>query len=89
MQNKLELVDKDSYYRAFDKWLEHTTYNLKDQKQMDELWLKFSNDLGIELGLAVNDRFLINIIDSLCWKEAKKYYSLISFRTELSTTENS
>jgi hypothetical protein len=80
-KNKYELIDQDSYYRAFQQWLDSSAdvYNPKDQDQMDEKWLKFSDDLGIHLGRKGTDHFLAEIIDNTCWKEAKKYYSLITF----------
>lgn len=81
-KNKLELLDQDSYYRAFQHWLDHSTFsfNLGDEKAMNEFWLKFSDDLGIKLGLVKNEKILIEIFDNECWREAKKYYSIISFK---------
>ena len=79
---KLELVDQESYYRAFDQWLKHSisSFDFKDDERMNELWLKFSDDLGVRLGLTKNEKILAEVVDDVCWREAKKYYSLISFK---------
>lgn len=89
-KNKIETVDKTSYYNAFNEWLNSSTefFDLKNETHMNEKWLKFANDLGINLGgYEVDDRLAVEIEDDICWREAKKYYSIISFRVELKEQE--
>lgn len=91
-KNKYELIDQDSYYRAFQRWLDSSsdTYNLKDEDQMNERWLKFADDLGIFLGgEEVNGRMPVEIVDNICWKEARKYYSIVSYETNFEVNEES
>jgi hypothetical protein len=82
-KNKLELVDEGSYYRGFKTWLDssNSTYDLKDEYQMNEMWLKFADEVGIYLGrILENEKIIAEIIDSDSWKEAKKFYSIMSFK---------
>lgn len=82
-RNKIEAVDKSMYYNAFNEWLNSSNefIDLKNEKYMDEKWLSFANELGITLGGSQeNDQIIISVEDSVCWKEAKKYYSIISYR---------
>lgn len=82
-KNKIEAVDKTTYYNAFNEWLNASTefFDLKNETHMNEKWLKFASDLGISLGgYDIEDRLLVEVEDGICWKEAKKYYSLISYR---------
>lgn len=82
-QNKIEAVDKSMYYNAFNEWLNsfNEFIDLKNEKYMDEKWLSFANELGITLGGdQEKDQILITVEDSVSWKEAKKYYSIISYR---------
>lgn len=85
-KNKIEAVDKTSYYNAFNEWLNASTefFDLKNEVHMNEKWLSFANDLGISLGgYDANDQLLIEVEDPTSWKEAKKYYSIISYRAVL------
>jgi hypothetical protein len=85
-KNKMEAVDKTSYYNAFNEWLNSSTefFDLRNETHMNEKWLLFASDLGINLnGFDANDNYLIQVEDDTCWREAKKYYSITSFRTEL------
>lgn len=89
-KNKIEAVDKTSYYNAFNEWLNASTefFDLKNETHMNEKWLKFASDLGLSLGgYDLNGNLLVEVEDSLCWKEAKKYYSIISFKVELKEQE--
>jgi hypothetical protein len=89
-KNKIEAVDKTSYYSAFNKWLNASTefFDLKNEILMNEKWLKFAGDLGLVLGsYDLNGNLLVEVEDNVCWKEAKKYYSIISFRAELKEQE--
>lgn len=89
-RNKLELLDEASYYRAFKQWLEssNNAFDLKNEDQMNEYWIKFADDLGILLGSKIKNKsltsevLLAEVVDPECWKEARKYYSIISFKTE-------
>jgi hypothetical protein len=83
-KNKIELIDQDSYYRGFKNWLDssNSTYDLKDEFQMNEMWLKFADEVGIYLGKVLeNEKIIAEIIDSDSWKEAKKFYSIMAFKT--------
>lgn len=85
-KNKLELVDSDSYYLAFKQWLDSSNaiFDFKNENLMNDLWLKFADEIGISLGINnENKDFNIEVIDSTCWKEAKKYYSIISYKVAL------
>lgn len=85
-KNKQELVDSDSYYLAFKQWLDssNTIYDLKNENLMNDLWLKFADEIGIFLGIKNESKdFNVEIIDNQCWKEAKKYYSIISYKIEV------
>lgn len=85
-KNKLELVDKTSYYNAFNEWLNASSefFDPKNETHMNEKWLSFANDLGINLGgYDVYDKLLIEIEDSVSWREAKKYYSILSYKADL------
>jgi len=88
-KNKYQLIDQDSFYRAFKQWLESGSepFNLKNEDQMNEKWLKFADDLGIYLGQKNGDKLFAEIVDNICWKEAKKYYSIISYETNVETDE--
>lgn len=90
-KNKYQLIDQDSFYRAFQQWLDSSSesYNTKDEDQMNERWLKFADDLGILLGQKIQDKLSAEIVDNVCWKEAKKYYSIISYETHFETHEES
>lgn len=91
-KNKYQLIDEGSYYRAFKQWLDASMdiYNPKDEYQMNEKWLKFADDVGIYLATTkVEEKILAEIIDSICWKEAKKYYSITSYETNVETEEMS
>jgi hypothetical protein len=82
-KNKFELVDEGAYYRAFKSWLDSSNsfYDEKNDSQMNEYWLKFADEVGIYLGAkSENEKIMIEVADSQCWKEAKKYYSIISFK---------
>ncbi len=82
-KNKIESVDKSSYYNAFNQWLSSSNefVDLKNEDLMNDKWLSFASDLGINLGgYDANNQLIIIIEDELCWKEAKKYYSIISYR---------
>jgi hypothetical protein len=82
-KNKFELVDEAAYYRAFKSWLDSSNSfcDEKNDSQMNEYWLKFADEIGIYLGANnQNEKIMIEITDAQCWKEAKKYYSLISYR---------
>ena len=84
-KNKIELVDEGSYYRAFKQWLDSSSefYDPRNENHMNEKWISFSNEVGIKLGAtAKNEQILVEIEDNICWKEAKKYYSIISFKTD-------
>ena len=85
-RNKIEAVDKTSYYNAFNEWLNASTefFDLKNETHMNEKWLSFASDLGISLGgYDANEKLLIEVEDGVCWKEAKKYYSIISYKVAL------
>lgn len=85
-KNKIEAVDKTSYYNAFNQWLNASTefFDLKNEVHMNEKWLSFASDLGVSLGgHDANDQLLVEVEDAVCWKEAKKYYSIIAYRTAL------
>ena len=85
-KNKIEAVDKTTYYNAFNEWLNASTefFDLRNEVHMNEKWLSFANDLGINLGgHDANDKMLIEVEDDVCWREAKKYYSIISYRAVL------
>ena len=88
-KNKYQLIDENSFYLAFKQWLESGSdfFNLKDEDQMNEKWLKFADDVGIYLGQKTTDKLIAEIVDSVCWKEAKKYYSIISYETNIETDE--
>lgn len=89
-KNKIEAVDKTSYYNAFNEWLNASTefFDLNNETHMNEKWLKFANDLGLSLGgYDLNGNLLVEVEDSVSWKEAKKYYSIISFKVELKEQE--
>ena len=89
-KNKIEAVDKTSYYNAFNEWLNASTefFDLNNETHMNEKWLKFANDLGLSLGgYDLNGNLLVEVEDSASWKEAKKYYSIISFKVELKEQE--
>lgn len=82
-KNKIEAVDKSTYYTAFHEWLNSSNefIDLKNEKYMDEKWLSFATELGIELGASQqNDQIIVSVEDSVSWKEAKKYYSILSYR---------
>jgi hypothetical protein len=82
-KNKFELVDEGSYYRAFKTWIDSSNsfYDSKNESQMNEHWLKFADEVGIYLGAkSENEKIMIEVADLQCWKEAKKYYSIISFK---------
>ena len=93
-KNKLELLDEASYNLAIKQWLEssNNAFDLKNEDQMNEYWLKFADDLGILLGSKVknesltSESVLVEVVDPECWKEARKYYSIISFKTEQEAT---
>jgi len=84
-KNKYQLIDEGSYYRAFQQWLDASAdvYNLRNESQMNEKWLKFADDVGVFLGLKKSENLLAEVVDNTCWKEAKKYYSIISYDTEV------
>ena len=85
-KNKIESVDKTSYYNAFNEWLNASNefFDMKNETHMNEKWLSFANELGITLGgYDANDQLLIEVEDGICWKEAKKYYSIISYKVAL------
>lgn len=89
-KNKIEIVDEGSYYRAFKSWLDSSTtfYDEKNESQMNEHWLKFADELGVYLGRTLeNEKMLIEIADAQSWKEAKKFYSIMSFKAS-KTEEN-
>jgi hypothetical protein len=89
-KNKIEIVDEGSYYRAFKSWLDSssTFYDTKNESQMNEHWLKFADELGVYLGRHLeNEKMLIEIADAQSWKEAKKFYSIMSFKVS-KTEEN-
>lgn len=89
-KNKIEAVDKTSYYNAFNEWLNASTefFDLKNETHMNEKWLKFASDLGINLGgYEAGDKLTVEIEDGVCWKEAKKYYSIISFKVDFNEQE--
>ena len=93
MQNKIELIDEGSYYRAFQQWLDTSNqiFDVRNEDLMNEKWISFSDEIGIKLGsVAANNQILAEILDSSSWKEAKKHYSIISFKTnyDLQTTEH-
>ncbi len=48
-KNKLEIVDEGSYYRGFKNWLDssNSTFDPKNESQMNEYWLKFADEVGI------------------------------------------
>lgn len=85
--NKIEAIDKSTYYTAFHKWLNSSNefIDFKNEKYMDEKWLSFATELGIELDTSKeNDQFItVSVEDSVCWKEAKKYYSILSCKAVL------
>lgn len=92
MKNKIELIDQDSYYRAFKQWLDSSSdfYDFKNENLMNEKWLKFADDLGIYLGGSPkNEKIIAEIVDKSSWKEAKKYYSIISYETHVETDKMS
>jgi hypothetical protein len=82
-KNKFEFVDEGSYYRGFKIWLDSSNcvYDPKNELQMNEFWLKFADEVGIYLCRTLeNEKLMIEILDSQCWREAKKYYSILSFK---------
>ena len=82
-KNKIEAIDKTTYYNAFNEWLNSSNdfFDLKNEVTMNEKWLSFANEVGIMLGGSQEqDKILITVEDAICWKEAKKYYSIISYR---------
>jgi len=90
MKNKIELIDQDSYYRAFKQWLDSSSdfYDTKNENLMNEKWLKFADDVGIFLGGSPkNEKITAEVLDKTSWKEAKKYYSIISYETNAETDE--
>jgi len=88
-KNKYQLIDEASYYRAFKQWLDVSmdVYNAKDEKAMNEKYLKFSDDVGVYLYKTISEKILAEIVDNICWKEAKKYYSIISYETNFEADE--
>ena len=79
----VELIDENTYYQAFKQWLESgsLSFDYKDESAMNEKWIKFADEIGIELGIKPNkNQIYATIFDKDCWKEAKKYYSIISYR---------
>jgi hypothetical protein len=83
-KNKLELIDQDSYYRAFKQWLNlsNNYYDSNNEDDMNDNWLKFADEVGIYLGGKVEkEKIPAEIIDASCWRQAKAHYSIISYKT--------
>ena len=81
--NTIELIDETTYYQAFNQWLESSTisFDYKDENLINERWLKFADEIGIELGIKPNkNQIYATVFDKDSWKEAKKYYSIISYK---------